>query len=198
MQHAIGIPAPSGADNETVITALETAELFRSKGDRHEAMHWLRRAAESAGEAGDDERALSLSRVVADLHDELEATPASPSAPYPPPPSSRAAQAAPASVRPSRPPAPSARPSRPPLSSTRPSTPPRPSARPSYTGSMARPPTSSIRPTLDVAAAPAAVSAPEPARAATPPPLPAAAPATTPAPVHAKGTRHAEIGRAHV
>ena len=66
---------------------------FRARGDGQEAMRWLRRAAESAGEAGDDERALSLSRVVADLHDELEQAPIPASAPYPAPPSSRSAQA---------------------------------------------------------------------------------------------------------
>src|SRR4051812_30682552 len=92
LQQTIAIPSPSRADTETVITALETAAVFRSKGDSREAMRWLRRAAESAGEAGDDERALSLSRIVADLHEELDAEPpqkvaASP----PPPPSSRIA-----------------------------------------------------------------------------------------------------------
>ena len=40
----------------------------RPMNNGNEAMRWLRRAAESAGEAGDDVRALSLSRVVADLH----------------------------------------------------------------------------------------------------------------------------------
>jgi hypothetical protein len=38
MQAAIDIPQPLSADSETVITALETAELFSSKGDSYEAM----------------------------------------------------------------------------------------------------------------------------------------------------------------
>jgi hypothetical protein len=193
MQHAIDIPAPAGADSETVITALETAALFRSKGDGREAMRWLRRAAESAGEAGDDERALSLSRVIADLHDELEQTPIPSSAPHPPPPSSRSAQPGSSSYRASHPPPPSARVSRPSLSSTRASTPPRPSARPSYS----RPP--SVRPTPEATAssptpAPAA-SAPEPARVVTLPSVPAVAPSPSSSPtvtvLHTKGARHA-------
>ena len=216
MQHAIDIPAPSGADNETVITALETAALFGSRGDGHEAMRWLRRAAESAGEAGDDERALSLSRIVADLHDELEATPipasapppsstpapaassAPASAPFPPPPSSRSAQPPSPSFRASHPPPPSSRLSRPPLSSTRASTPPRPSSRPSYAATTSRPPAASVRPTPEAAAPAPVVSSPEPPRVVTLPSASAPAPAPAPAPasatlasVHAKGARHA-------
>jgi hypothetical protein len=108
MQHTVEIPAPLGADTETVVTALETAALFGSKGDRREAMRWLRRAAESAGEAGDDERALLLSRTVADLHEELEQAPVS--MPYPPPPSSRSSRPPSANGRASLPPRPSSRP----------------------------------------------------------------------------------------
>lgn len=178
MQHAIDIPSPSGADNETVSTALETAALFRSKGDGQEAMRWLRRAAESAGEAGDDERALSLSRVVADLHDELEHAPEPTSAPYPPPPSSRSASSSLSSFRASHPPPPSSRAPRPSLSSPRASQLPRPSARPVYSASTSRP-ASSVRPASEAVAAPVASSSSEPARAVAPPVSPA------------KGARHA-------
>ena len=38
MQPAIDIPRPLSADTETVVTALETAELFGSKGDAQEAV----------------------------------------------------------------------------------------------------------------------------------------------------------------
>lgn len=150
MQQTIDIPTPSGADTETVITALETAALFRSRGDGREAMRWLRRAAESAGEAGDDERALSLSRVVADLHDELQSMPgaseAAPSAapeptagvaeqqssPLAAPPSPRLAPPPPSSSpRASHPPPPSSRGVRS-SSIPRASYAPRPSSRPSY------------------------------------------------------------------
>ena len=82
-QLAIDIPHPLSADTETVITALETAELFSSKGDTQEAVRWLRRAAESAGEAGDDARALALSRTAADLREALEVKPRPVSVPRP-------------------------------------------------------------------------------------------------------------------
>jgi len=150
MQH-IDIPAPSGADNETVITALETAALFRSKGDGQEAMRWLRRAAESAGEVGDDARALVFSRVVAELHDELEAAPPPPSAPYPPPPSARA--------------------SRPPSSSPRTSYPPRPSSRPLPSAPPPLP-VSSVRPAPEPPQAIASATTPEPPQAIASAPSP--------------------------
>jgi hypothetical protein len=105
MQQTIDIPTPARADTETVITALETAAVFRSKGDGREAMRWLRRAAESAGAAGDDERALSLSRVAADLHDELDSITEKKATPYPPPPSARSAPPSSSSMRASHPPA---------------------------------------------------------------------------------------------
>ena len=117
MQQTIDIPTPSRADTETVSTALETAAIFRSKGDGREAMRWLQRAAESAGAAGDDERALSLSRVAADLHAELDTPAPQKSATPPPPPSSRAAPPSSSSMRASHPPssrAPEPTPSAPP------------------------------------------------------------------------------------
>jgi hypothetical protein len=104
MQQTIDIPTPARADTETVITALETAAVFRSKGDGREAMRWLRRAAESAGAAGDDERALSLSRVAADLHEQLDAVTEQKATPYPPPPSARSAPPSSSSMRASHPP----------------------------------------------------------------------------------------------
>ena len=160
---AIDIPRPLSADNETVITALETAALFGSKGDALEAVRWLRRAAESAGEAGDDVRALALSRSAADLNEELSAkhnltTPEPPPGPSVPPPlpsvppplplsAAPRPSAIPASVVP-RPSASSAsvapRPSTPPASVAPASTePPRPSAPPpSLRASYPTPPSS--------------------------------------------------------
>lgn len=67
MQAAIQIPAPTESDSETVATALETAAIFSAKGDTAEAIRWLQRAAESAGDAGDDVRTLNLARTAADL-----------------------------------------------------------------------------------------------------------------------------------
>jgi len=126
LPYEIAIPDPSPADAENVVTALETAAVFRSRGDGYEAIRWLRRAAESAGEAGDDERALALSRSVADLSEELDsemtrvgaplrhAPPISqPSPPPPPPPlpppSARIASSPSASSQLGPPPPPSSR-----------------------------------------------------------------------------------------
>lgn len=154
MQFAIDLPSPSPADSETVITALETAAVFCSKGDGREAMRWLRRAAESAGEAGDDQRALALSRSVAELHDELDADrerARSPSLPPPPPPP-------PLSLRPSYPLPPSARTSRTPQTPSvgpRSSRPRSESARP-LPPAMPRAPSVGARNAARVAVAPSA------------------------------------------
>ena len=45
------------------------------RGDKHEAVRWLRRAAEAASDAGSDMRALSLARSAADLTQALELPP---------------------------------------------------------------------------------------------------------------------------
>ncbi len=165
LQQTIEIPRPALADNETVITALETAAVFRKKGDAQEAMRWLRRAAESAGEAGDDARALALSRSVADLTDQLQAAretpPPLPTASSTPPPLPTASSTPPrlssppplpvvasAPSQPSSPPRPSAssappRPSYSPPPSSGPSYPTPPSSRPRFHAStpMSQPPT---------------------------------------------------------
>jgi hypothetical protein len=77
MQAAIEIPTPNESDSDTVVTALETAAVFSAKGDTAEAIRWLQRAAESAGEAGDDMRTLTLARTAADLTRSLQSAPAS-------------------------------------------------------------------------------------------------------------------------
>jgi hypothetical protein len=72
MEPVIEIPAPSPRDSETVVTALETAAVFSAKGDTAEALRWLQRAAESAGDDGDDQRTLTLARTAADLSRALQ------------------------------------------------------------------------------------------------------------------------------
>ncbi|HWA76789.1 MAG TPA: hypothetical protein VG937_30860 [Polyangiaceae bacterium] len=97
MEAVIEIPSPTPRDSETVVTALETAAVFRAKGDAAEALRWLQRAAESAGDDGDDERTLALARTAADLSralhepaaassktEELHASPPSRRLPKPP------------------------------------------------------------------------------------------------------------------
>ncbi|HEX6274981.1 MAG TPA: hypothetical protein VFZ53_18190 [Polyangiaceae bacterium] len=64
----LSVPEPLPNDPEAVVTALETAEIFGKQGDVKEAVRWVRRAAEIAGDEGIDERALTLARAVADLN----------------------------------------------------------------------------------------------------------------------------------
>jgi hypothetical protein len=54
------VPAALETDSADVRDALATASAMWSSGDRGEALRWLRRAAEVATDAGDDERALQL------------------------------------------------------------------------------------------------------------------------------------------
>lgn len=67
MEAVIEIPSPTPRDSETVVTALETAAIFRAKGDAAEALRWLQRAAESASADGDDERTLVIARTASEL-----------------------------------------------------------------------------------------------------------------------------------
>ena len=98
------IPAVRDDDPEDVSWALSTAATQWARGDRIEALKWLRRAAEAASEAEKDSRALELAKAAADL-----TTPSMPppSMPPPMPPASRPAPV----VTPKAPPAaPSSRP----------------------------------------------------------------------------------------
>lgn len=54
-------------DAEDVAWALQTAETLWKRGERADAIVWLRRAAQSAGDAQDDDRALVLARAAAEL-----------------------------------------------------------------------------------------------------------------------------------
>src|SRR5690606_14706958 len=60
---ALSIPEPLADDPDAVATALETAAIFGTQGDMREALRWVRRAAELAGDAGADHRALTLARL---------------------------------------------------------------------------------------------------------------------------------------
>ncbi|HEY6559956.1 MAG TPA: hypothetical protein VI072_21880 [Polyangiaceae bacterium] len=88
-------PVSTAQDDEQVTTALDTASALWTRGDAREALRWLRRAAEMAGEAGDDWRAVQLARAAADLSSELQIpptlVPASPGPLFPRAPSNPAA-----------------------------------------------------------------------------------------------------------
>ena len=69
---SVAFPAPTSDDPDEVVIALETASTLWERGDTRDALRWLRRAAETAGEAGEDLRAVQLARAAADLTAELE------------------------------------------------------------------------------------------------------------------------------
>jgi hypothetical protein len=61
------IPLAKKDDVEDVAWALQTAEATWSRGDRADALKWIRRAAEAASEAEHDDRALELAKAAADV-----------------------------------------------------------------------------------------------------------------------------------
>jgi hypothetical protein len=61
------IPLAKKDDIEDVAWALQTAEATWSRGDRADALKWIRRAAEAASEAEHDDRALELAKAAADV-----------------------------------------------------------------------------------------------------------------------------------
>lgn len=129
------VPQVKPTDPEDVSWALSTAQTSFGRGDVHEALKWLRRAAEAASEAEQDDRALELAKAVAELADKAGA-----SRPPPAPPVSR-------------PPA-SAAPPRPPTSAPRPaSVAPRPPAVPQIKPASVRPPSTGPTPPRAPAAA---------------------------------------------
>jgi hypothetical protein len=82
------IPPARKDDTEDVAWALSTAEAMHARGDRGDALKWLRRAAEAASEAQSDDRALELAKAAADLASVLGPTTNLPPPPPPPPPAS--------------------------------------------------------------------------------------------------------------
>jgi len=88
-----GIPPVVDTDAEDVAWALQTAEALWKRSERVDAIVWLRRAAQAAGEAEDDDRALVLARGAAELTEWLTQNPSG-SAPRSAPPPSNAPTAA--------------------------------------------------------------------------------------------------------
>jgi hypothetical protein len=119
------IPAAKKDDSEDVAWALSTAEAMYARGDRTDALKWLRRAAESASEAQADDRALELAKAAADL-----ATLVGPSPSAPPPPPPRASQAPPPAALQPTTPLPLPTPSQPPPAAASGAPRPQPAARP--------------------------------------------------------------------
>ena len=62
-----GIPPSANSDTEDVVWALQTADALWKRNERGDAIVWLRRAAQAAGDAQDDDCALALARSAAEL-----------------------------------------------------------------------------------------------------------------------------------
>jgi hypothetical protein len=92
------IPTPRTDDDEDVHWALSTANALWGRGERIEALKWLRRAAEQASDVNADVRALELFKAAADVASKVNP----PSAP--PPAAATAAKAPPAPAKASAPP----------------------------------------------------------------------------------------------
>jgi len=71
----VAIPPAKDTDAEDVAWGLQTAEALWKRGERIDAIVWLRRAAQAAGEAADDDRALELARSAAELSDWMATQP---------------------------------------------------------------------------------------------------------------------------
>lgn len=63
------IPPTKPSDTEDVAWGLQTASSLWKRGERGDAVAWLRRAAQAASDATDDDRALELARAAAELAD---------------------------------------------------------------------------------------------------------------------------------
>src|SRR6267154_1550699 len=70
-----GIPPALDSDTEDVTWALQTAEALWKRNERTDALVWLRRAAQAAGEAEHDDRALALAHDAAELAEWIAAYP---------------------------------------------------------------------------------------------------------------------------
>src|SRR5580698_4705971 len=72
----VAIPPALDEDNEDVAWALQTADALWKRNERVDAIVWLRRAAQAAGDAENDDRALALAREAAELAEWIARNPA--------------------------------------------------------------------------------------------------------------------------
>ncbi|MDB4997193.1 MAG: putative type pilus assembly FimV-related transrane protein, partial [Myxococcaceae bacterium] len=79
----MSIPSPLDTDAEDVAWALQTADALWKRNERVDAIVWLRRAAQAAGELEDDDRALALARNAAELSEWIAQNPGAPSSVQP-------------------------------------------------------------------------------------------------------------------
>jgi hypothetical protein len=81
----VAIPPVLDEDTEDVAWALQTADALWKRNERVDAIVWLRRAAQAAGDAENDDRALALAREAAELAEWLGHNSAAGRASRPPP-----------------------------------------------------------------------------------------------------------------
>jgi hypothetical protein len=198
------IPTPRSDDDEDVHWALSTAGALWGRGERVEALKWLRRAAEQASDVNADMRSLELFKAAAELASSIGPTSiapaapkphplplaAPPAAPTPLPPEAVVARAAPPPHAPPKPPPPSppsAQPAPAPVSKAPPAPPPRPSSAyppPPAVASSVRTPVPP--PPAVPASAPVSAMPPRPALHAGAPAPPVPSASRTPAPPSAR------------
>lgn len=70
-----GIPPTLDSDAEDVVWALQTADALWKRAEHVDAIVWLRRAAQAAGEVEHDDRALVLARMAAELSELIASEP---------------------------------------------------------------------------------------------------------------------------
>jgi hypothetical protein len=165
------IPQPRLDDDEDVHWALSTAVALWGRGERTEALKWLRRAAEQASDVNADKRALELFKAAAEVANQVK------SASAPPP-----AEAAPPAPAPTPAPAQAHTPRPPPAPPPRqPSIPPRPgSMYPPPPVASAPPPAPARPPSVPAPPQAGRMPAPPSPRAAPPPQMPPPAPPSAP------------------
>src|SRR5690349_21485829 len=61
------LPPPVATDPPEVADALDVAHTLWERGDKEDAVRWIRRAAEAAGETAEPTRMAALARAAADL-----------------------------------------------------------------------------------------------------------------------------------
>jgi hypothetical protein len=74
VDRAVSLPEPRPEDDEDVVWGLSTASALWARGERHDAIVWLRRAAEAATAAGQGFRGSELGMYATELEDTLQAS----------------------------------------------------------------------------------------------------------------------------
>ncbi len=72
------LPDALSDDHEDVVWGLQTATTLWARGERREALTWVRRAAEAAGTAGADMRAVDLAKRAVAIEEYIGALEANP------------------------------------------------------------------------------------------------------------------------